>query len=125
MSKSVSASEKLARIKSGFGWSAGAGPAASAREAMKEPLEPLDAPAPAPPEPPKRANATRNMVFLPDDQDHVARIEAVLRAAGVQQVSVADVVRVALRAAWLTPEEALAIHRENKALDARRQKRRR
>lgn len=133
MSKSLPASEKLARIKAGFGWSAGTGPAAAAREVMKEPLESLEAldpvqsslPSPSePPKPVKRSNVTRNMVFLPDDQDHVSRIEETLRSAGVQQMSVADIVRVALRAAWLTPEEALAIHRETKSLDARRQKRR-
>lgn len=130
MSKSLPASEKLARIKAGFGWSAGTGPAA-APKVIKEPLASLEeldpvqpSPSSEPPKPPKRSNVTRNMVFLPDDQDHVFRIEETLRSAGVQQVSVADIVRVALRAAWLTPAEALAIHRETKSLDARRQKRR-
>lgn len=123
--------DKLARL-AGFGLSAGAEPAAAAREALKTPPEALRAaqnalppspPSPPPPEPPERANLTRNVVFLPSDQEELDRIEDTLRAAGIRKPTIADLVRVALRAAKPTPEEALGIFRDAKALDARRQKR--
>lgn len=120
--------DKLARL-AGFGLSAGAEPAAAAREALKTPLEAPqiapDTPPPSPPssipsESPERANLTRNVVFLPADQDELDRIEDTLRIAGIRKPTIADLVRVALRAAKPTPEEAAVIFKTAKALDARR-----
>ncbi|RYD34217.1 MAG: hypothetical protein EOP86_11485 [Verrucomicrobiaceae bacterium] len=99
--------DKLARL-AGFGLSAGAEPAAAAREAFKTPseapktaLEPHlpSPPSPVPSEPPERGNLTRNVVFLPADQDELDRIENTLRVAGIRKPTIADLVRVALRAA--------------------------
>lgn len=69
---------------------------------------------------PLKDNLTRNVVFLPDDQTELDRIEDLLRAAGIRKPTIADLVRVALRAAKPNPEEAAAIYRDAKALDARR-----
>jgi hypothetical protein len=69
---------------------------------------------------PVRDNLTRNVVFLPEDQTELDRIEDLLRIGGIRKPTIADLVRVALRAANPQPEEAAQIYRDTKALDARR-----
>jgi hypothetical protein len=67
-----------------------------------------------------RDNLTRNVVFLPADQAELDRIEDVLRAAGIRKPTIADLVRVALRAAKPSTAEAAELFQEAKALDSRR-----
>lgn len=69
---------------------------------------------------PGRENLTRNVVFLPADQAELDRIEDVLRAAGIRKPTIADLVRVALRAAKPSVTEAAELFQEAKALDSRR-----
>lgn len=70
----------------------------------------------------EEANLTRNVVFLPADQIEMDRLEDILRLGGIRKPTLADIVRVALRAANPLPHEAAELFRVAKALDARRKK---
>lgn len=70
----------------------------------------------------QEAKLVRNVVFLPEDQIELDRLEDILRAGGVRKPNLSDLVRVALRAANPQPQEAADLFRAAKALDARRKK---
>lgn len=145
---SKTASDKLAKLAE-FGKLAGEAPAAAAREAMSaattaiEPAQEKENSTQSPPSSPiipekslgaatavkvlppqvaSEANLTRNVVFLPADQIELDRLEDILRLGGVRKPTLADLVRVALRSANPTPNEAAELFRVAKALDARRKK---
>ena len=83
------------------------------------------APAPLrvmPPPVVQEAKLVRNVVFLPEDQIELDRLEDILRAGGVRKPNLSDLVRVALRSANPQPHEAADLFRAAKALDARRKK---
>jgi hypothetical protein len=70
----------------------------------------------------QEAKLVRNVVFLPEDQIELDRLEDILRAGGVRKPNLSDLVRVALRSANPQPQEAADLFRAAKALDARRKK---
>ena len=75
-----------------------------------------------PPPAVQEAKLVRNVVFLPEDQIELDRLEDILRAGGVRKPNLSDLVRVALRSANPQPHEAADLFRAAKALDARRKK---
>ncbi len=75
-----------------------------------------------PPHVVQEAKLVRNVVFLPEDQIELDRLEDILRAGGVRKPNLSDLVRVALRSANPQPQEAADLFRAAKALDARRKK---
>jgi hypothetical protein len=142
------ATDKLSKLAN-FGASAGAKPAASAHAAVasldqKATEQPSGTPsvetgslAPTPvvePKVAKRESAVpknkqpvkierkplvRNVIFTNEDQIELERLEAAMRQAGIIRPSIADIVRIALRTAKPSPEEASEVFRDTKLLDGR------
>ena len=95
--------------------------------AASTPSKPAEQATPAPlrvmpPPVAQEAKLVRNVVFLPEDQIELDRLEDILRAGGVRKPNLSDLVRVALRSANPQPQEAAGLFRAAKALDARRKK---
>ena len=91
-------------------------PSKAAEKAVSAPLRIM------PPPVIQEAKLVRNVVFLPEDQIELDRLEDILRAGGVRKPNLSDLVRVALRSANPQPQEAANLFRAAKALDARRKK---
>ena len=91
-------------------------PSKPAEKAVSAPLRIM------PPPVIQEAKLVRNVVFLPEDQIELDRLEDILRAGGVRKPNLSDLVRVALRSANPQPQEAADLFRAAKALDARRKK---
>ena len=91
-------------------------PSKPAEQAIPAPLRVM------PPPVAQEAKLVRNVVFLPEDQIELDRLEDILRAGGVRKPNLSDLVRVALRSANPKPQEAAGLFRAAKALDARRKK---
>ena len=91
-------------------------PSKPAEQAIPAPLRVM------PPPVAQEAKLVRNVVFLPEDQIELDRLEDILRAGGVRKPNLSDLVRVALRSANPQPQEAAGLFRAAKAWDARRKK---
>jgi hypothetical protein len=124
------ANDKLSKLAS-FGTSAGAKPAANAQAVVEE-LEAAVAELPAAvvvekikkpkvkaPAVVMRRPLVRNVIFTHEDQLELERLEDAMRQAGISRPSIADIVRIALRAAQPTAEQAGEIFRQTKLLDGR------
>ena len=141
------ATDKLTKLAN-FGASAGAKPAASAHAAVAS-LEPKAAELTSStperetqslaPEPVMETKATkreaaspktkavkierkplvRNVIFTNEDQIELERLETTMRQAGIIRPSIADIVRISLRTAKPSPEEASEVFRDTKLLDGR------
>lgn len=68
---------------------------------------------------PERKPLVRNVIFTNEDQIELERLEATMRQAGIIRPSIADIVRIALRVAEPTPEQAAEVFRSAKLLDGR------
>jgi hypothetical protein len=66
-----------------------------------------------------RRPLVRNVIFTHEDQLELERLEDAMRQAGISRPSIADIVRIALRAAQPTAEQAGEIFRQTKLLDGR------
>ena len=139
------ANDKLSKLAN-FGALAGAKPAASAHAAVNaghdEAAEVAAAvvmevtPDAAEPKPASRTRASvaakpkllpkverkplvRNVIFTNEDQIELERLEGLMRGAGITRPSIADIVRVALRAAVPSAADVLEVFRATKLLDGR------
>lgn len=125
------ANDKLSKLAT-FGTSAGAKPAANAQAVVEElgAAEAGVAELPAVVEKAKKPKAktpavvvrkplVRNVIFTHEDQLELERLEEGMRQAGISRPSIADIVRIALRAAQPTAELAGEIFRQTKLLDGR------
>jgi len=139
------ATDKLSKLAN-FGASAGAKPAASAHAAVAslepkatEPSLPVVGKESLAPEPVVETKVTkreaastktkavkierkplvRNVIFTNEDQIELERLETTMRQAGIIRPSIADIVRISLRTAKPSPEEASEVFRDTKLLDGR------
>lgn len=67
----------------------------------------------------ERKPLVRNVIFTNEDQIELERLEGLMRGAGITRPSIADIVRVALRAAAPSAEGVLEVFRVTKLLDGR------
>jgi len=128
------ANDKLSKLAS-FGTSAGAKPAANAQVVVEElgaaaaaavaelpaevAVEKIKKPKVKAPAVVMRRPLVRNVIFTHEDQLELERLEEAMRQAGISRPSIADIVRIALRAAQPTAELAGEIFRQTKLLDGR------
>jgi hypothetical protein len=125
------ANDKLSKLAT-FGTSAGAKPAANAQAVVEElgaaaagvaelpvVVEKAKKPKAKTPAVVTRRPLVRNVIFTHEDQLELERLEEGMRQAGISRPSIADIVRIALRAAQPTAELAGEIFRQTKLLDGR------